>query len=318
MRASLTETSVIRFGSFELDLKNGELRQDGEQVNLQPLPFKLLTFLASHPGDLMSRKRIKDELWPQDNIGDPDGMDLDGMLNFHIKTIRRALADDANDPRYIETKLGEGYKFIADVDVTQFPPEESHSEGARRVPESNGARPRGGVPLWLFVLAVALGAALAVLTVGVLMGRKRSVEAQTGRHATAEHASNGHQVMPLITAVSPILPRRRQEIVVEGHGLGTYTPFTRLDTPFLAIGDETAHWAAGRITPENADDVTLTVTTWTDTDIIITELSGDYGKKWWRLNPGDEIVVRVWNPQTGVGPAEYHLKVSPSVNANRR
>ena len=36
----------------------------------------------------------------------PDGMDLDGMLNFHIKTIRRALADDANDPRYIETKLG--------------------------------------------------------------------------------------------------------------------------------------------------------------------------------------------------------------------
>ena len=64
--------------------------------------------------------------------------------------------------------------------------------------------------------------------------------------------------------------------------------------------------------------MTLTVTTWTDTDIIITELSGDYGKKWWRLNPGDEIVVRVWNPQTGVGPAEYHLKVSPSVNANRR
>ena len=51
---------------------------------------------------------------------------------------------------------------------------------------------------------------------------------------------------------------------------------------------------------------------------FITELAGDYGKKWWRLNPGDQVRVRVWNPQTGVGRVEYYLKVSPSVNPNRR
>ncbi len=141
-----------------------------------------------------------------------------------------------------------------------------------------------------FVLGVVLGA-VAVLAIWILSTRKA-------------------RTPPIITAVSSIAPKQEQEIIIEGYGFGHYTSFKRLDTPFLAIRDNTAHWAAGRITPENPGDVTLTVTTWIDTDIIVTEFSGDYGRKWYKLNQGDEIEVRVWNPQTGAGPATYTLRVA--------
>jgi len=93
--------------------------------------------------------------------------------------------------------------------------------------------------------------------------------------------------------------------------MGHYTNFHDLDTPFLTIADDTGRWAAGRITPENPDEVTLTVSTWTDTDIIVEGFSGLYGKHGWSLNPGDKLRVRVWNPQTGAGPAECVLTVGP-------
>jgi hypothetical protein len=117
-----------------------------------------------------------------------------------------------------------------------------------------------------------------------------------------------------ITSVSPVQPERDQTIIIRGTNLGFYTPYRNLDTPFLAIRDNTAHWAAGRIIPENWDEVTLNVQSWQDTQIVVTGFSGSYGSGAWKLTRGDEVEIAVWNPQSGQGPALYQLSVSSEEN----
>jgi len=78
----------------------------------------------------------------------------------------------------------------------------------------------------------------------------------------------------------------------------------------VAIRDKTARWSAGRIIAVNWDEVTLSVASWTDSEIVVTEFSGAYGTKGWKLGVGDEIEIAVWNPQTHAGPGTYHLNVT--------
>ncbi len=117
---------------------------------------------------------------------------------------------------------------------------------------------------------------------------------------------------PKIISVSPVLPLRDQAIVIKGSGFGLHTPYRNTDTPFIAIRDKTAQWAAGRIIPQNWDAVTLDVKAWQDTQIEISGFSGAYGSGHWQLAKGDEIEIAVWNPQSGRGPAVYQLTVSAS------
>ena len=143
---------------------------------------------------------------------------------------------------------------------------------------------------------------------GVLVGRAHvskvsSLPSTAGLHVGAPNS-------PSIAAVTPVLPVPVQRIVIRGHGFGTHAPFASLDSPYLAIRDKSAHWAAGRMTSANVDEVTLTVASWTDSEIAVSEFSGAYGTHWWRLNAGDEIEIVVWNPQSGLGPASYMLQVS--------
>jgi excisionase family DNA binding protein len=114
---------------------------------------------------------------------------------------------------------------------------------------------------------------------------------------------------PEISSVSPILPQARQRIVIQGRGFGLHVPYANTDTPYLAIRDDSARWAAGRILPHNWDEVMLNVESWTDNQIVITGFSGDYGKNGWKLTAGDKLEIAVWNPQNGVGPALYHVRV---------
>ena len=89
------------------------------------------------------------------------------------------------------------------------------------------------------------------------------------------------------------------------------TRYARTDSPYLAIGNETRDWAAGRLVPQNWDEVMLDVESWTDDQIVVTGFSGDYGKNGWKLTAGDQVDVAVWNPQNGVGPAIFRTTVIP-------
>ncbi len=113
-----------------------------------------------------------------------------------------------------------------------------------------------------------------------------------------------------IASVTPIYPSARQTIVIRGRGFGLHVPYARTDSPYLAVRDQSAHWAAGRVIPWNWDQVMLDVESWTDTEIVISGFSGDYGRNGWKLSAGDRLEIAVWNPQSGAGPTVYRARVA--------
>ena len=102
---------LLRFGTFELDIRAGQLRNKGRIVRLAPQPFKLLTVLTAAPGRLVSRDEIRTALWDGDTF-----IDFEQSVNFTVKQVREALSDNADRAIYIETVPKRGYRFIAPVD----------------------------------------------------------------------------------------------------------------------------------------------------------------------------------------------------------
>ncbi len=100
----------MRFGAFELDLANGELRKGQSRLRLQPQPLKVLVLLAGRAGQLVTRDEIQKQVWAGETF-----VDFDQGLNYCIRQIRAALCDDAETPRFIETVPRRGYRFVADV-----------------------------------------------------------------------------------------------------------------------------------------------------------------------------------------------------------
>ncbi len=101
------QPTAVRFGMFELDLQTSELRKNGRTIPLQGQPVKLLILLATHPGELVTREDIEKALWP-DRI-----VEFEHLINDAVRRIRKALLDDADNPKFIQTLHGRGYRFIA-------------------------------------------------------------------------------------------------------------------------------------------------------------------------------------------------------------
>jgi TolB-like protein/DNA-binding winged helix-turn-helix (wHTH) protein len=147
--------SVLGFGVFELDCRAGELRKSGVLVHLAPQPFKVLSLLASHPGRVVTREDIRQQVW-----GDETYVDFEHGLNHCVTQIRAVLGDDAEAPRYIETLPRRGYRFIYRVTTASVA---AASESETAVPDgqdsigANLARgwERKAFPYKFFALATA-------------------------------------------------------------------------------------------------------------------------------------------------------------------
>src|SRR5215472_5719002 len=103
--------SKLRFDVYEADPRSGELRKRGIRIPLEDRPFRALLILLSHANDLVTREELQKRLWPSDIF-----IDFDHGLNTAIRKIRRALNDDAGEPRFIETVGGRGYRFLVRVE----------------------------------------------------------------------------------------------------------------------------------------------------------------------------------------------------------
>jgi len=101
----------IRFGSFEVDLRAGELLREGVRIRLQEQPFQILVMLLEHPGQVVTREELRDKLWPADTF-----VDFDHGLNKAINKLREALGDSAESPHFIETLAKRGYRFTASLE----------------------------------------------------------------------------------------------------------------------------------------------------------------------------------------------------------
>ena len=113
---------LLTFDRFRIDPSSGQLYGDSGPISLTPKALSLLEYLAARPGRLVMKTELLDAIWPGVFVAD-------GALKVCIREIRRALGDDAQAPRYIETAHRRGYRFIADV-ARSMPP----ADAARTAP----------------------------------------------------------------------------------------------------------------------------------------------------------------------------------------
>src|SRR6202142_226010 len=124
----------VLFGAFELDLSTGELRSieapdPDNKVLLREQVFQVLRMLLEREGRIVTREEIKGRLWPDDTV-----VDFDHSINATIKTLRRALGDSADDPRYIETLARRGYRLMVMIEYMESAPGISPEEVTAEAP----------------------------------------------------------------------------------------------------------------------------------------------------------------------------------------
>src|SRR5262250_211547 len=107
-----TSKRLVRFEAFELDLRAGELRKDGDKpVRLPEQPFRILTMLLEHAGEVVSREEIRKKLWPNDTI-----VEFEHSISAAMNRLCQALGDSADNPRFIETLARRGYRLLVPVE----------------------------------------------------------------------------------------------------------------------------------------------------------------------------------------------------------
>lgn len=111
MNAPPKQPTLLKFGPYLVDSHSGELRKNGVRIPLQEKPLRVLTLLASRRGEMVAREELRKYLWPDDTF-----VDYENGLNTAVRKLRRALCDDAGNPRYIETIPRRGYRFLVPVE----------------------------------------------------------------------------------------------------------------------------------------------------------------------------------------------------------
>src|SRR6202163_1486872 len=138
-------------GEIELDLGRYELRRQGRSVKLENKPMELLIFLVSRREQLVPRKEIVAKLWRSNLF-----IDTETNINNIVRKIRTALGDDPAKPRFLETVVGKGYRFVGPVRVidAKYPLSEPGRNSARTDFRKDGSDLGGrssiaGLPLFL-------------------------------------------------------------------------------------------------------------------------------------------------------------------------
>ena len=141
----------LRFGEgFELDARAYELRRSGRVLKLERIPMELLLLLMEERGHLVSRDRIVERVW-----GKGVFLDTDNSINAAVRKIRRVLKDSPEQPRFVQTITGRGYRFIATVEeagaaIERPTPIAPASDGR---PRASRVRARLGLALLLLTVA---------------------------------------------------------------------------------------------------------------------------------------------------------------------
>lgn len=97
---------VLLFPGLQVDRTRREVRRDDRLRELSALQFDLLWTLAEHPGRVFTRDQLLQRVWGYDHVGD------ERVVDVHVRSLRRALDDDASAPRFVGTVRGVGYKFL--------------------------------------------------------------------------------------------------------------------------------------------------------------------------------------------------------------
>jgi Tol biopolymer transport system component/DNA-binding winged helix-turn-helix (wHTH) protein len=157
---------VVRFEGFQLDLRSGELCQNGGKiVRLPEQPFQILVMLLKHPREVVTRDEIRQCLWPNDTI-----VEFEHSISAAMNRLRQALGDSADNPHYIETLARRGYRWMTSADWVAASPANTPKEVPVNAPsESESDRPSHRIPrIWAGVLAMVGIVVIASILIPIL------------------------------------------------------------------------------------------------------------------------------------------------------
>lgn len=106
---SLDQAPRLQSGSLQLNRQARTVALDGQPIELTSRAFDLLAFLMAHPQEPVSRDRLLDEIWGWAYAVSTRAVDM------RVAELRKALQDDAANPQFIETVVGQGYRFLPAV-----------------------------------------------------------------------------------------------------------------------------------------------------------------------------------------------------------
>src|SRR5262249_45153442 len=98
----------LRFDCYRFDPSTGQLWSNQREIRLTPKAAGVLAALTARPGELVTKEELFAALWRDITV-------TDDALSSCVKEIRKALSDEAKQPRFIETRHRRGYRFIAPV-----------------------------------------------------------------------------------------------------------------------------------------------------------------------------------------------------------
>ena len=151
---------LVRFEDFELDLRAYQVRRSGHILRLERIPMEVLFLLVERRGQLVTREEIIEKLWGKNVF-----LDTDNAINTAIRKIRQVLKDDSDQPRFVQTVTGRGYRFIGQLSEVGGPPTQatdqeqpaSSSPTATEAPTGIGKSWKLIPPAAVVVLALSVG-----------------------------------------------------------------------------------------------------------------------------------------------------------------
>src|SRR5260370_31747395 len=147
------------FGPFELDPASGELDKQGTPIKLAKQPAQILEAMLHRPAEVITREELHQLLWRDQTF-----VDFEHGLNAAINKLRQALGDSADQPRYIETLPGRGYRFIGAVSYSLQRPVLEMVPAVSIEPEAAVVRtPPSAIPSTQWRTAVLSGLALVTV-----------------------------------------------------------------------------------------------------------------------------------------------------------
>jgi Flp pilus assembly protein TadD/TolB-like protein/DNA-binding winged helix-turn-helix (wHTH) protein len=115
---------IYRFGDVEVEPAAHRIARSGTELGVEPKAFAVLVALLERSGDALERDELLDRVWGHRHV-------TPGVLNRVVTQLRKALGDDAEHPRYIQTLHSLGYRFIGDVQrIAVVPPSQAAPEQA--------------------------------------------------------------------------------------------------------------------------------------------------------------------------------------------
>jgi TolB-like protein/DNA-binding winged helix-turn-helix (wHTH) protein len=230
--------NLAKFGDdLELDRVAYELRRSGKALKLERIPLEILFLLVERRGQLVVREEIIAKIWGKDVF-----LDTDNSINSAIRKIRQVLKDDPENPVFIQTVTGKGYRFIAEATEVGVPmvaeiavagpgpesPTDESSDAAPSPSSPSSRKLKWMVPLALLVVFLAIGTYI--------------VWARFGTHSATE----AHRVRLVVLPFANLSNDPEQEYFSDGLTEETITDLGEINPEHLAVIARTSSTAYKR------------------------------------------------------------------------